>query len=212
MKTALIEFLLKNKALLIKIGIGLGIVLLILSMTWCSGYRYHKNHFKCPTISHDTTYVHDTTTYTIVDHKPYYVYHTDTIYVRDTTYLPKLLTKADTLRILSDYYAMHVYDRKWEAKDTLLVNIKDFITENKSIKNEFKFQILRPQTIINNSVDNSIHYNRYLYAYIGTNIHDYNQSSIGLSYAGPKLTGGIGYAPYIKGINVHLGINILKRK
>jgi hypothetical protein len=197
---------------LYKYLIGAGIAILILFMTFFGGCQYGKTRVHCPTISHDTTYVHDTTTYHIIDHKPYYVYHTDTIYKRDTTYLPKLLTKADTLKILSDYYAMHVYDRKWEAKDTLLVNIKDYITENKSVKNVFTYKILRPQTVINNSVDQSIHYARYLYGYVGTSSKDYNQSSIGLLYAAPKWTGGIGYVPYTKGFNIQIGINILKRK
>jgi hypothetical protein len=86
-------------------------VVFVLSIGMIGGWNIRKATYHCPAITHDTTYVRDTVVHTIIDRAPYYVYHTDTIIQIQEVKIPVLLTKEDTLKILKDYYAIHVYDR-----------------------------------------------------------------------------------------------------
>jgi hypothetical protein len=187
------------------------VFVLMFGLTFIGGCKYGKS--RCPTITQDTIQVHDTIIHTIIDSVPYYVIHTDTIIQQVT--LPSVI---DTVAILQDYYATHVYDRQWygiEGQDSLLsVTVKDYITQNKPIHNTFNYRILRPQTVINNSIDNSIHYNRYLYATISSPVYPLPKASIniGLAYAGPKAFMGVSYEPINKVVTAHLGIKLFTIK
>jgi len=185
---------------------------IVLLIGMIGGWSIRKVTYHCPAITHDTISLIDTVEYHIYDHVPYYVSHTDTIIQLDTTYLPTLLTKEDTLRILNDYYALHVYDRKWEAKDTLQVFIKDTITQNKSIGNAFTYKILRPETIIQNTVDNSITYNSYINAGITVPFNNIQSVSLDAQYVWNKGYIGTGYSFNEKAWHVSMGVNVFKFK
>lgn len=190
-----------------KIIISVAAVLVILGLTFFGGYRfYHKIHPCAPAVS-DTIIVHDTTTYIIHDTIPYYVSILDTIYV------PKEIPQnVDTAKILKNYFSTYVYDRSWTAKDTLEVTIKDYISQNKSINNEFKYKILLPQTTIINNVDNSVHYTKYLYGGLNVPFKDLKTMEIEALYAFRKGYFGVGYSPINSGFSVKAGFTIFKFK
>jgi len=183
-----------------------GIFLFCLIACFVSGCNYHKNRFKCPEITTHTVIIHDTLIHNIVDSFPYYISNTVKIIYRDTIIQP-----VDTAEILRDYFALHVYNRQWE--DSLLsVNLRDTITENHFLGNKFQYQILRPQTIINNTTDNSIHYAKYVYAGIDIPIQNINYIEIEGIFAFKSGYIGLGYEPKIKSINIKGGISLLKFK
>jgi hypothetical protein len=186
--------------------IGVAIALIIAFTLFFSGCQYGKTRVKCPVITHDTTYVWDTVEHHIIDHVPYYVTKWDTIIFRDT--IPQ---KIDTLEILHDYYAIHIYDRVW--KDSLLqVNLKDFISENKLLNNDFNYKILRPQSVIINTVDNSILYNRYFTIGLGVPIKDVNYINIEATYQWNKAYLGVQYMPKINSFGIRGGAVLFKIK
>ena len=183
-------------------------VLTVLLVGIGSGWKLHKTLRPCPAIVHDTTYVWDTVVHTIIDHVPYYIQHLDTIIVQDTIIQP-----VDTSEILKDYFAIHIYDREW--KDTLLqVNMKDYISQNKSIHNEFKYKILRPQQVIINTEDNRIYYDKYIQLGIGVPIQNFQENikyaQVEANYVFPKGYVGAYYEPQIKSFGAKAGITVLK--
>jgi len=183
-----------------------GIFLFCLIACFVSGCNYHKNRFKCPEITTHTVIIHDTLIHNIVDSFPYYISNTVKIIYRDTIIQP-----VDTAEILRDYFALHVYNRQWE--DSLLsVNLRDTITENHFLGNKFQYQILRPQTITYNNVDNSVTYNSYLYCGIGTQTNNINNIELNGLLAFPKIYIGAGYLPNIKAFNAKIGIKLLSFK
>lgn len=200
----------KNKWLFIIGGIS---VLFLLGTGFFGGWHAHKEFRPCPTITHDTITLYDTTTHIIINDVHHYHSKIDTIIYRDT-----IFKDVDTAAILKDYYALHVYDRNWlgmEGKDSLLtVSLKDTITENKSIGNIFKYKILRPQSIINNTTDNTITYNSYLYAGLTIPISKGKMDEISFDgiYAFPKAYLGGSWQPYTNTFAVKAGMKILKFK
>jgi hypothetical protein len=169
-----------------------------------SGCNYYKHRHICPEITTHTVIIHDTLIHEIVDSFPYYVSHTDTIIYSDTIIQP-----VDTAAILSDYFAYHVYNRKWQ--DTLIqVSIRDTITENRFLGNDFKYQILRPQTIVNYTQDNSVTYNSYFYLGLDLTLPNMEYAEITAFYASRKSLIGIGYAPLIKGGSFKIALPLFK--
>jgi hypothetical protein len=188
--------------------IYVGIAIFLLLFAFMGGCQYHKKTFKCPEVKRNTTYIHDTTTYGIPTYYPYYIPGKDSI-VHDT--VNRKLTKEDTLRITKNFYDKHYYPRKWE--DTLLlVNQTDMVTENKIFPQNFSYVIKRPQTIINNSVDNSITYNHYVVVGITYLLKDPKYYSLDLTYQAPKFYLGGQYYPELKGFGVRAGATIFHFK
>ena len=187
------------------------VFILIFGLTFIGGCKYGRS--RCPTIVQDTIQIHDTVTHTIVDSVPYYIVHKDTVIQQ--VILPNVI---DTIAILHDYYAKHVYNRQWygiEGPDSLLkVTLIDTISRNIPTYSKFEYTILRPQTIINNTIDNSIHYNRYLYATISSPVYPLPKASIsiGIAYAGPKAFMGVSYIPIDKVFTAHLGVKLFTIK
>jgi hypothetical protein len=183
-----------------------GLAIFIMIACFVSGCHYHKFHYPCPEPSIVTNKVilRDTITHFI--DKWHYSQRTDTVIYNDTIIQP-----VDTLQILADYFALHVYFRTWE--DTLLkVDIRDTVTQNKFLQNEFKYRILRPQTITTFITDNSVHYSKYVY--LGLDIPFYNAefSEVTALYAFNKGFLGAGYAPFQKGLSIKTGFKIIKFK
>jgi hypothetical protein len=182
------------------------IALIVLLLGILGGWNLHKILRPCPAIIHDTISIVDSVEIHIIDHAPFYVQHLDTILYPDT-----ILQQVDTAKILKNYFALHIYDRDW--KDTnIVITLRDTITQNKYLHNDFAYKILRPQTIINNTVDNYIIYNHYGFIGFTGVLKDYKQSSIDFIYAAPKLYLGVGYNPYINGVNFKAGIKLFKFK
>ena len=183
--------------------------LVVLLIGMIGGYSIRKHTFHCPVITADTIRLVDTVEKVIPVTANHYIVHTDTVI--KPIKIPVLLTKDDTLKILEDYYAKHVYKREW--KDSLLIaNEIDTVTKNIIYPHDFKYKILRPQTIIQNTVDNSITYNRYVDIGLGVPFYDVKYWDIGLLYHWNKGYLGASYYPQMKGFGIQGGVTIIKFK
>ena len=177
-----------------------------IAIIFIGGCVHGRKTKKCPEIITNTILVNDTVTYQIIDHVPYYIVHNDTVIYKET-----IIQQVDTAAILKDYFAIHVYDRHWQDS-LIIVNLKDSISQNKSIGNIFRYKILRPQTIINNTIDNSITYNSYLTFGLGIPIKNVNYINLELDYNWRKGYAGIQYIPELKSFGVKAGVTLLKFK
>ena len=188
--------------------------MLFLGLSFVGGCQYHKKTFKPAVPSVDTVVVFDTVEHHIIDHFPYYITNTDSVIIRDT-----VIQSVDTAAILKDYFAIHYYTRVWE--DTLVkVTIEDAISENRSISSNFKYNLLKPQTIINNSVDNSVTYNKYAYFGVFMPVFPFKVNEISnINYVGlealmayPKGYSRVSWQPYTKTFIFGTGVTIMKFK
>lgn len=193
-----------------------GAIIIFSLLAFMKGCSYGKTRVKCPTITTNIKYIHDTITRETPNYYPYYIQGKDSI-----IYQEKLIpAKVDTIAILHDYYAKHIYNRQW--KDSLLdVQVQDQVTKNEISNLNFKYKILRAQTIINNTQDNSITYSHYIYGGVSMPIYPFKQygtisniNYIGLNmiYAAPKMYLNVKWTPYIKGFEFGIGIKILQFK
>ena len=193
------EWLIKNLAFILG-----GLAIFIMIVCFVSGCNYHKRQNPCPdpVIVTNTVILHDTVTHHI--DKWHYSQKTDTVIYTDTIIQP-----VDTTEILKDYFALHVYSRHWQ--DSLLtVDLRDTITENRFLRNDFRYKILRPQIIINNTLDQSVHYNKYFYLGLDLPFYDSDHAEVMALYAFDKGFIGAGYAPFQKGVSVKAGVKIFK--
>lgn len=204
MLKTVVDWLKKNLAFIL-----CGLAIFIMALCFVSGCNYHKNHFKCPEITTNTVILHDTIIHQVIDTFPFYIVKRDTIIYTDVIIQP-----VDTAAILQNYFALHVYDRKWYGldsltKDSLLyVNIHDTITQNRSIGNKFQYKILRPQTITYNSIDNSVLYAKYLYAGLDIPFYNAEFSELSLLFAFKRGYIGAGYAPMARGFSLKTGVKL----
>ena len=183
----------------------IGFAVLFLAGVYVTGCKHGQKMVHCPEVKTNTVYIHDTVFHKILDRYPYYVYKTDTIFA--PTFYP---LKVDTVFILKDYFATHVVKRNWQ--DSLItVSLTDYISENKPSKNDFQYKILRPQTIINNSVDNSVHYNKYFYLY-GEMPVDIKTVRLGGLFAFRQGLISVSYDIGLKTVNLGFGYKILEMK
>jgi len=193
----ILDWFKKNAALLLG-----GLAIFVMFACFVSGCNYHKNHFKCPEITTDTVITHD----------PYWHHIADSLanlppvekikwQPQDTFFTPPdtFFKDVDTAAILKNHFSVFRY--KWYKLDTGKLELYLFttITQNKPIKYELDYKILQPQTIINNTQDNSITYKSYLYAGLDIFCPNMEYSEIALFYASRKSLLGIGYAPLSKG-------------
>ena len=182
--------------------IGISILIILLLFAFIGGCQRGKRIKICPEIITNVVHVTDTVIYNIVDSFPYYISHTDTIIYTDTVIQP-----VDTAMILMDYFALHVYNRTWE--DSLIkVDLRDTVTQNRFTGNDFKYRILRPQTITNITQDNSVHYSKYLYGGVDIPFYNAEYSEVSLLIAFKKGYIGAGYAPFQKGFSLKTGIKL----
>lgn len=180
--------------------------MLFLTFAFVGGCEYRKKTFDCPVITSDTILVKDTIIHTIVDSFPYYIVKNDTIIYTDTVF-----KDIDTAKILSDYFAIHIYTRTWT--DSLVdISLRDYITQNMPVKNNLTYRILRPQEVIVNNVDQSVHYSSYLYFGGTVPIKDVRYSDFTVSFAFKQGLCGIGYNPYLKSLSVTGAIKIAQFK
>lgn len=182
------------------------LAIFIMIVCFVSGCNYHKRRNPCPepTITTHTVILRDTVTHYI--DKWHYSQRTDTILYPDIIIQP-----VDTAQILADHFALHVYSRTWE--DSLLkVDLRDTVTQNRFLQNEFKYKILRPSQIVYTTVDNSVNYSSYLYFGMGTMIQDLTMADISVYFANKQLLAGVGYIPSQKYYRASVAFKIAKFK
>jgi hypothetical protein len=172
------------------------------------GWSIRKATFHCPPISTTTVVIHDTVQHNIPTYVPYYLTRVDSIVYRDTVRIP---VNIDTVALIKDYFAQHYYTREWQ--DSLLnVNQVDMVTENKIYPQKFTYVIKRPQTIINNVVDNSVSYSKYIQFGVGVPISNVNYVNVEASYIFPKGYVKAYYMPEIKSFGGGVGVTLFKFK
>jgi hypothetical protein len=179
---------------------------------YISGCVHGKKVKVCPAITTNIITIHDTTTHVILNNVNHYVQHTDTV-------IRQLPGKIDTVFVLGDYFATHQISRKWE-NDTLRVDLTDFISQNKSVNNIFKYQIKIPFTTIINKADNSVFYAKYfdfglsvpVYPFKSNTISNINYISLDALYIFPKGYLKANWQPYTKIYSAGFGVKIFKFK
>lgn len=174
------------------------IVTVILFSFWIGYNTYPK--WNEPVTVNDTVWTVDTVEHHIIDTFPYYIVKRDTIVFRDT-----VPADVDTAFILRNYFATHYYSRVWQDS-SVVITIDDAISENRLIDQALKYEITRPQSIVN-VVNNNYSYSRYLYAGVRA---DYKGAAISLYYADKRGLYGLGYNPFIKSIELTGGLRIAK--
>ena len=189
----------------INLIIGGIIVTLLLSIGIWGGWNLHKEFKPCPTVTTDTIIKYDTTWYTIYDTIP--IHTTDTIFVPgDTIIIP---ADVDTAAILKNYFS--VVDYTWSKQDSnIRFDMTTRVTQNRPVKYEFDYKLLKPFTTVINDIDNSVTYNRYLYFGIDVPIKNIRYLELEATYNWEKGYLGVGYTPELKSVNAKLGVSIIK--
>jgi hypothetical protein len=186
------------------------IIIFLLTGAFWLGFKAHARFRPCPEVKTDTLYVYDTIYHEILDSFPVYIIKKDTVIVNHN--IPAIV---DTAAILCDYYSIHYYTRDWydiNQSDTLIhIRLEDAIMENMPIDNNFSYRWYKPQTVINNVVNN-VSYSSYLYAGISAPLNDYKFAAGSVYFASDRLLLGIGYIPYYKSLSVTGGIKLARFK
>ena len=158
----------------------------------------------------DTIRIYDTIIHFIPDTVPFYIVRKDTVIINHN--IPAIV---DTAAILVDYYSIHYYTRDWydiNQSDTLIhIRLEDAIMENMPIDNNFSYRYYKPQTVINNVVNN-VSYSSYLYGTLILPVPDTKYASLGLSYASGRGLIGVGYMPFNKGVSLTGGFKLIRFK
>jgi len=170
------------------------------------GFEVRKSTYHCPVITPDTITVWDTVTHVIPDTVPHYIIKKITLIKHDTIW-----GTIDTTAILHDYLSTRIYEQVW--RDSLLsVDISDTIRYNRLIGSDFRYRLLRPQTVVINRIDKSVTNYRYITGGIDVPIKNLNYIEIEANYVGPKGYVGIGWMPEIGGINIKGGMTFIRLK
>lgn len=171
-----------------------------------SGFQYRKSSFKCPETDIDTTYMFDTIPHHIpspypVPSDPVIIIHNDTI-----------PANVDTLAILQKYYNSYVYPpREWKDS-SVYISVIDTISQNKVIGDHLTYKLLKPQTIIKNTIDNTVNYSSYLSFGIDVPVKNISYIELEMIYNWDKAYIGVGYTPELKSPNIKIGVPLLKFK
>jgi hypothetical protein len=190
------------------LAVGGAIVLLLIGAGTYVGWHLHKDLRPCPKIIHDTTIVYDTTTYYVHGTAP--IQKPVIVFVPDTIIIPQ---GVDTMAILRDYYSIFKY--VWSKQDTNInFNLQTTITQNRPINYDFSYKLLKPQTTIINTADNTVTYNKYIYGGIGIPISStkINETSANILYAFPRGYAGIGWSPITNTFIANAGLKICNFK
>jgi len=182
-----------------------GVILAILIASFVGGCEYGKSRVKCPVVASDSILVHDTN-WVIIHDTAFYPLKPDTVINVDT-----FLVDVDTAAILKNYFNQYGY--AWEKKDSnILMQGYTIISQNKILQNEIKYKWLQPTQIINNNIDNSITYTKYLYGGLGVPFKDLKYINLEVMYAFPKGYVGGMWTPELKSFGVKAGVTFLKFK
>lgn len=198
-----------NKNNLIVAG---ALILFLLTMGFVGGWNAHKTFKPCPTITVDTVTVQD----------PYWHHIADSLaglppkekvkwLPQDTLFVPgdTVLADVDTAAILKDYFSVYKYE--WNKNtDTLNINLQTTVTKNQPISYKLNYKFNIPFTTIENNIDNSVTYSKYLYLGIDIPIKNFNYIEVEALYAFPKGYVGVGYEPEIKSFSAKAGVTLFK--
>lgn len=197
---------------LYQIIIGAVLLIAILGGVFYSGgvYYKHRHHIAAP-IS-DTSFIYDTIHHVINDTSIFY----DTIdsinIVYDSISVPINL---DTTSIIKDYFSKKTVEKEY-VDSTLNIKIKEVLFKNSILSRKIGYTLLKPQTVVNTLVDNSIYNYNYIGAFINVPTDRIEYSSVGLYYNGKKIHIGVsmGFKPDVgqRPITVSLGYNMFKWK
>lgn len=202
------------------IAVGLTALLLLLGSGTYIGWHLHKSMKPCPVVHDSTIVVTDPHWHHVADSlanlPPNVIIKwrdRDTIKIRDQKWLDSLLqaNKVDTMAILREYYSIFEYTWSHTVKDTIDFNLKTTVTQNQPIKYDFSYKLLLPISTTTSTVDNSIHYTKYVYGGISYDIK-VKSLSFNAFLATPKLLYGVGYAPNTNSFNATLSVKILQIK
>jgi hypothetical protein len=173
------------------------VVLLLFAAIFYFGYVMHGVWTE-PDVVIDTITEYDTIEHHIISQVPYYIVKVDTILKSDTIIIHDTIQTIDaTAAIIQAYFSVYNYKRVWE--DSLLkVTLSDVVSQNKILDSDFSYKIMKPQTIINNTIS----YSRYLYLGGTVNIPEAKGSSLGVFFASKRMLIGSGYIPYQKGVSL----------
>jgi len=207
------DWLKKNLAI-----IGFFVALFVMFICFISGCNYHKNRHPC-NIQSNTITIIDSSTNKIIDSLQCIIDSLMSLPIeerikwlpRDTFFTPidTFFKDVDTVAILKNHYSVFRYH--WYKLDTgkLELDLYTTVTRNMPIKYELDYKILQPQTIINNTQDNSIHFKKYIYTGIDFPFN-IEYASIDVLIATERLYIGAGYIPLQKGVSVKGGIRLFK--
>lgn len=181
-----------------KILLYLAIAVLFLTLSYIGGCSHGRKTKQCPTVVSDTIYRYDTTWV--------YINQRDTVYLRQDTII------IDTSAILQKFYNRYGYS--WEQKDNaIIINGYTTVTQNKILSNELKYKWLLPQqTIINNSVDQSKHYAKYITAGLSVPVKDIGYTSFDLNFVFRRGYVGAFYNHGLQSFGVNAGTVLFKFK
>lgn len=194
--------------------VGGVVVLLLLGVGMLGGWQLHKGIRPCPTVTTDTIVKYDTMWYTIHDTVP--VHKIDTIYVPgDTIEIP---ADVDTALILKNYFS--VIDYTWSKQDSnIMFDMTTRVTQNRPIKYDFNYKLLKPFTTIINNIDNSVTYNHYVQAGLSIPVYGYDSTKVNMqnlsleaAYVFPKGYVGASWQPNTKSISARAGVTLFKFK
>ena len=196
----------------INLIIGGIIVTLLLSIGIWGGWNLHKEFKPCPTVTTDTIIKYDTTWYTIYDTIP--IHTTDTIFVPgDTIIIP---ADVDTAAILKNYFS--VVDYTWSKQDSnIRFDMTTRVTQNRPVKYEFDYKLLKPFTTVINDIDNSVTYSYYLQAGLSMPVYGYDSTKVNIqnlmleaTYVFHKGYVGAAWQPNTKSITARAGVTLFK--
>lgn len=187
--------------------IVIGIVLLAFALVFFAGYKMYPKKNPCPQIESDTVYLHDTVIHEIYDTIPYYIIRVDTVIQYEIIY-----ENVDSSVIIERWlYSYEIYDREWN--DSLItVTLKDTIFQNEPIGCIFNYKILRPQTVIHNTINKVTRYDKYIITGFDMTVLNPRYSEIEAMYVWGNGMLGIGYTPEVKSFNIKMGIPIVRFK
>jgi hypothetical protein len=80
------------------------------------------------------------------------------------------------------------------------------------VRNEVKYQLLKPQTIVLNYTNNSVTWNRYLNLGLDVPIKSVKSSELETTFNWERGYVGVGYTPEIPSFSVKFGATIIKFK
>ncbi len=199
-----------------------GIFLFCMVACFVSGCNYHKNRFPCPVPRTDTIEVKDSAWYHIIDSLNHIVDslknrpQPDPVIVYQPGEQVPVPADIDTAAILARFYTTFryywQYPEKFTPGDSIRIKLNTTISQNKPLVYDLSYQWLKPQSIINNTVDQSITYKKYFY--IGLDLPFYNMENAEITalFAFRRGFLGGGYAPFAKGFSLETGFTLFKIK
>ena len=201
------------------------VAVILLTIGFAVGWKLYPTFKPCPEVTSDTIIINDTTWHHLYDSlaslppkEKIKWLPQDTLFVPGDTFFKDV----DTAAILKDYFSVFRYH--WTKLDSGLLDVSLYttVTENKPIKYELDYKILKPQTVVNNTIDNSVTYNKYfqfgvnlpVYCYSKDTLSKLNIMNVSLeaSYVFPKGYVGVGWQPNTETINARAGVTLFKIK